>query len=57
MPRRLPVRPAKVFGNFFVLLVLSVIALIYYTFVVIVWAPRLDSKYLPSNFQNIRNSY
>ena len=45
MPRRLPVRPAKVFGNFFVLLVLSVIALIYYTFVVIVWAPRLDSKY------------
>jgi len=44
MPRRLPVRPAKVFGNFFVLLVLSVIGLIYYTFVVIVWAPRLDSK-------------
>ena len=44
MPRRLPVRPAKVFGNFFVLLVLSVIALIYYTFVVIVWAPRLESK-------------
>ena len=45
MPRRLPVRPAKVFGNFFVLLVLSVIALIYYTFVVIVWGPKLESKF------------
>ena len=44
MPRRLPVRPAKVFGNFFVLLVLSVIALIYYTFVFVVWGPRADSK-------------
>ena len=46
MPRRLPVRPAKVFGNFFVLLVLSVIALIYYTFVFVVWGPRAESKYL-----------
>ena len=45
MPRRLPVRPAKVFGNFFVLLVLSVIGLIYYTFVFVVWGPRADSKY------------
>ena len=45
MPRRLPVRPAKVFGNLFVLLVLSVIALIYYTFVFVVWGPRADSKY------------
>lgn len=49
MPRRLPVRPAKVFGNFFVLLVLSVIALIYYTFVFVVWGPRADSKYLLFN--------
>lgn len=43
MPRRLPVRPAKVFGNFFVLLVLSVIALIYYTFVFVVWGPKADN--------------
>ena len=42
MPRRLPVRPAKVFGNFFVLIVLSVIALIYYTTVFVVWAPRAE---------------
>lgn len=42
MPRRLPVRPAKVFGNFFVLIVLSVIALVYYTSVVVVWAPRAE---------------
>ena len=45
MPRRLPVRPAKVFGNFFVLLVLSVIALIYYAFVFVVWGPRIHGKY------------
>jgi len=55
MPRRLPVRPAKVFGNFFVLLVLSVIALIYYTFVFVVWGPRADSKY--TIFQHIRESF
>lgn len=40
MPRRLPVRPAKVFGNFFVLVVLSIMALIYYTYTFIVWGPR-----------------
>ena len=44
MPRRLPVRPAKVFGNFFVLIVLSVIALVYYTSVVVVWAPKAMVK-------------
>ena len=44
MPRRLPVRPAKVFGNFFVLIVLSMISFIYYTYVFIVWGPRADSK-------------
>lgn len=32
MPRRLPVRPAKVFGNFFVLIVLTIILTIYYTY-------------------------
>ena len=55
MPRRLPVRPAKVFGNFFVLLVLSVIALIYYTFVFVVWGPRADSKY--RIFSHIHESF
>ena len=37
MPRRLPVRPAKVFGNFFVLIVLSLMGLIWYTFVMEIW--------------------
>ena len=45
MPRRLPVRPAKVFGNFFVLIVLSVMALIYYSFVFVLYGPRAESKY------------
>jgi hypothetical protein len=46
MPRRLPVRPAKIIGNLFVLFVLTVIGLIYYTYVVEVWGPRLVGKYL-----------
>ena len=46
MPRRLPVRPAKVFGNFFVLIVLCLMALIYYTFVFIIFGPRAESKLL-----------
>ena len=46
MPRRLPVRPAKVFGNFFVLIVLSVMALIYYSFVFVLYGPRAESKLL-----------
>jgi len=45
MPRRLPVRPAKVFGNFFVLIVLCLMSTIYYTNVFIVWAPRASCKY------------
>ena len=32
MPRRLPVRPGKILGNVFVLLVTVVIGTIYYTF-------------------------
>ena len=44
MPRRLPVRPAKVFGNLFVLIVLSLMALIYYTYVIIIWGPKAESK-------------
>ena len=45
MPRRLPVRPAKVFGNFFVLIVLSMISFIYYTYVFVVWGPRAEGKF------------
>lgn len=44
MPRRLPVRPAKVFGNFFVLIVLSVIFFIYYVTMILTFGPRAQSK-------------
>jgi len=43
MPRRLPVRPAKLIGNLFVLFVLIVISMIYYTYVAVIWGPRLMS--------------
>ena len=46
MPRRLPVRPAKVFGNFFVLIVLCLMAVVYYTFVFVIFGPRAESKLL-----------
>lgn len=42
MPRRLPVRPAKVFGNFFVLIVLSLMGFIYYTYIFVLWGPRAE---------------
>lgn len=45
MPRRLPVRPAKLVGNLFVLFVLAVISMIYYCYSAIVWGPRIQSKY------------
>ena len=45
MPRRLPVRPAKLIGNLFVLFVLLVISLIYYTYVFVLWGPRSVSKH------------
>lgn len=40
MPRRLPVRPAKIIGNMFVLLVVAVMALIYYANVFLIWGPK-----------------
>ena len=40
MPRRLPVRPAKIIGNLFVLFVLAVMALLYYVYIFMVWGPR-----------------
>lgn len=39
MPRRLPVRPGKILGNVFVLLVGGVMSFIYYTYVSL-WGPR-----------------
>ena len=47
MPRRLPVRPAKLVGNLFVLFVLLVIAFVYYAYVVIIFGPRSVSKFFP----------
>lgn len=40
MPRRLPVRPAKIIGNMFVLLVIVVMGLIYYANVFLIWGPQ-----------------
>lgn len=40
MPRRLPVRPAKLIGNLFVLFVMAVIAMLYFTYVILLWGPR-----------------
>lgn len=45
MPRRLPVRPAKIIGNLFVLFVMIVISTLYYTYVFIVWGPRSIGNY------------
>ena len=45
MPRRLPVRPAKILGNFFVLFILTIIFFIYYTFVFVVWGPKAKGKF------------
>jgi len=39
MPRRLPVRPAKIIGNLFVLFVLIVMFTVYYTYVGVVFGP------------------
>ena len=42
MPRRLPVRPAKVLGNFFVIVALSMMGFIYYMFAFVLYAPRAE---------------
>eukprot|EP00347_Sterkiella_histriomuscorum_P009445 403341189 len=46
MPRRLPVRPAKLIGNLFVLFVFIVIGFLYYTFVFEVWGPKCQDNFL-----------
>jgi hypothetical protein len=48
MPRRLPVRPAKLIGNLFVLAALTLIFTIYYVYVGIVMGPRAMGKQLLS---------
>ena len=40
MPKRIPVRPAKLIGNLFVLFVFIVIGVIYYTYVFQLFGPR-----------------
>ena len=49
MPRRLPVRPAKIIGNIFVLFGLGVIGTLYYTYVFIVWGPKCISNIIILN--------
>ena len=44
MPRRLPVRPAKLIGNLFVLAALSLIFLVYYVYVGLIMGPKLMGK-------------
>ena len=45
MPRRLPLRPAKVAGNLFVMFLFCFIAFVYYTYVFRVWAPKILCKF------------
>ncbi len=45
MPRRLPLRPAKVAGNLFVMFLFCFIAFVYYTYVFRVWAPKILGKF------------
>jgi hypothetical protein len=40
MPRRLPLRPAKVAGNIFVMVLFTFIGFIYYVYVVQCWGPK-----------------
>jgi len=44
MPRRLPLRPAKIVGNLFVLFVMIVMSTIYYTYTFIVWGPKIQGN-------------
>ena len=44
MPRRIPIRPAKLIGNFFVLFVLLVIAMIYYSCTFLIWLPKITKN-------------
>lgn len=50
MPRRLPVRPAKLIGNLFVLAALSLIFLVYYVYVGLIMGPKLMGKFKSSHW-------
>lgn len=43
MPRRLPLRSAKIAGKIYVMVLFSFIGMIYYTFVVKCWGPKIES--------------
>jgi len=45
MPRRLPVRPQVIVGNIFVVLVSTVIGIIYYAYVFLVWLPKAEDDW------------
>jgi hypothetical protein len=57
MPRRLPVRPAKVIGNFFVLIALSLMFFIWYTFVFVIWLPEASNNPLVIALLTIYNLF
>jgi hypothetical protein len=44
MPRRLPIRPAKIIGNIFVTIILAYISTLYYYYVFHLWGPRIESN-------------
>jgi len=41
MPKRLPIRPAKIIGNVFVFIVLAYICSVYYLYVYVLWGPKI----------------
>lgn len=45
MPKRLPIRPAKIIGNVFVTIALAVMVFVYYTYVALLWGPKIESNF------------
>ena len=50
MPKRLPITPAKIVGNIFIVVILSFIATLYYFYVFQLWGPRIQGIFLYFNF-------
>lgn len=46
MPRRLPVNASKIMGNFFVFLMIAVMAFQYYVYIVMIWGPRCPTSHI-----------